>query len=69
MVGVVLLGIVVAKLFLFDLANAGRIEQIVSFIAVGLLILVVGYFSPLPPRKLDPPSALGEEEAKPEVAP
>jgi len=68
MVGVVLLGIVVAKLFLFDLANAGRIEQIVSFIAVGLLILVVGYFSPLPPRKLDSPSPLGEEEGKPEVA-
>jgi uncharacterized membrane protein len=51
MVGVVLLGVVVAKLFLFDLSHAGRIEQIVSFIAVGVLILVVGYFSPLPPRK------------------
>ena len=51
MVGVVLLGVVVAKLFLFDLSSAGRIEQIVSFIAVGVLILVVGYFSPLPPKK------------------
>jgi len=76
MVGVVLLGIVVAKLFLLDLANAGRIEQIVSFIAVGLLILVVGYFSPLPPRKLDSPSnspsplgeGVGGGDSKPEAA-
>ena len=39
-----------AKLFLVDLSTVGSIERIVSFIGVGLLMLVVGYYSPLPPR-------------------
>jgi uncharacterized membrane protein len=50
-VGAVLMGVVVAKLFLIDLSNVGGIERIVSFIAVGVLMLVIGYFSPVPPRK------------------
>jgi uncharacterized membrane protein len=41
----------VAKLFLVDLSNVGGIERIVSFIAVGVMMLVIGYFSPVPPRK------------------
>jgi uncharacterized membrane protein len=32
-----------------DLSSVGTIERIVSFIGVGLLMLVLGYFSPLPP--------------------
>ena len=47
--GAGLMAIVVAKLFFVDLSNVGGIERIVSFIGVGLLMLVVGYFSPVPP--------------------
>jgi uncharacterized membrane protein len=48
--GAALLGAVVVKLFLVDLADIGTIARIVSFIVVGLLILLIGYLSPLPPR-------------------
>ena len=47
--GAVLLVAVVFKLFLVDLSSIGTIERIVSFVGVGLLMLVLGYFSPLPP--------------------
>jgi len=47
--GAVLLVIVVIKLFLVDLSSVGTVERIVSFVGVGLLMLVLGYFSPLPP--------------------
>jgi uncharacterized membrane protein len=47
--GAALLIVVVAKLFIVDLASIGSIERIVSFVGVGLLMLVIGYFSPLPP--------------------
>jgi uncharacterized membrane protein len=47
--GAGLLIVVVLKLFLVDLSSIGTIERIVSFVGVGLLMLVVGYFSPLPP--------------------
>jgi len=48
--GAGLLGLVVLKLFLVDLANHGTVERIVSFVAVGLLMLVIGWFAPVPPR-------------------
>jgi uncharacterized membrane protein len=48
--GAVLLGVVVVKLFLVDLAGSGTVERIVSFLAVGVLMLVVGYLSPVPPQ-------------------
>jgi uncharacterized membrane protein len=47
--GAFLLGVVIAKLFLVDLSNSGSIERIVSFVAVGVLIMVIGFFSPIPP--------------------
>jgi uncharacterized membrane protein len=47
--GAGLLGVVIAKLFLVDLSHVGTIERIISFVGVGLLMLVIGYFSPLPP--------------------
>lgn len=50
-VGASLLGIVVIKLFLIDLADSGGIARIVSFLTVGVLVLVIGYFSPIPPKK------------------
>jgi uncharacterized membrane protein len=51
LVGAVLLGVVIAKLFLIDLSRSGSVERIISFVGVGLLMLVVGYFSPLPPAR------------------
>jgi uncharacterized membrane protein len=51
LVGAGLMAVVVGKLFFVDLSNVGGIERIVSFIGVGLLMLVVGYFSPVPPAK------------------
>jgi uncharacterized membrane protein len=50
LVGAGLLGVVVVKLLLIDLSNAGGAERIIAFIAVGALMLVVGYFAPLPPK-------------------
>lgn len=51
--GAGLMAVVVGKLFLVDLSNVGGIERIVSFIGVGLLMLVIGYFSPVPPKKME----------------
>lgn len=42
--------VVVIKLFLVDLANTGNFARVVSFLGVGVLLLVVGYFAPVPPR-------------------
>lgn len=50
LVGAGLLGIVVIKLLLVDMSTAQGWERIVTFIGVGLLMLVIGYFVPLPPR-------------------
>ena len=47
--GASLMGVVVVKLFLFDLSNTGTVARVVSFLGVGLLLLVVGYFAPVPP--------------------
>jgi uncharacterized membrane protein len=48
--GAALMGVVVAKLFVVDLSGIGTIERIVSFIGAGVLMLLIGYFSPVPPR-------------------
>jgi uncharacterized membrane protein len=48
--GAALLGLTVLKLLLVDLSNSGGAERIISFIAVGGLMLVVGYFVPLPAK-------------------
>ena len=53
--GGALLLVVVAKLFAVDLSNVGTIARIVSFIGVGVLMLVVGYFSPVPPKVREEP--------------
>jgi uncharacterized membrane protein len=50
LVGAALMTVVIIKLFFVDLASVGSIERIVSFLGVGAAMLVVGYFSPLPPR-------------------
>ena len=49
--GASLMAVVVVKLFIIDLAKVGGVERIVSFIAVGVLMLVIGYVAPVPPRR------------------
>lgn len=46
--GAVLLGIVLVKLITVDAANGGSMARIVSFVGVGLLMLLVGYLAPYP---------------------
>jgi uncharacterized membrane protein len=48
--GALLLSIVLAKLFFNDLGNTGTVARIVSFIGVGVLLLVIGYVAPVPPK-------------------
>lgn len=49
--GAGLMGVVVLKLFMVELSSSGTIERIVSFIVVGALMLLIGYFAPLPPKR------------------
>ncbi|MES2943017.1 MAG: DUF2339 domain-containing protein [Pseudomonadota bacterium] len=62
LVGAGLLGLVVVKLLLIDLSNVGGAERIITFIAVGVLMLVVGYFAPLPPKST--PEPVGEDTSQ-----
>ena len=50
MTGAALMAVVVIKLFLIELANSGGIARIASFIIVGVLLLLVGWFAPVPPK-------------------
>jgi len=49
--GAVVMGVVLAKLVLIDRQFMGNLAGIVSFLAVGLLLTIVGYFAPSPPRR------------------
>jgi len=60
LIGAALIAVVVAKLFFVELSNRGGLARIVSFIGVGGLLLVVGYFAPLPPKRAEPGSELKE---------
>ncbi len=46
--GASLLALVVLKLFLVELSGHSNLYRIISFIGVGVLFLLVGYFAPLP---------------------
>ncbi|MFW2374795.1 MAG: DUF2339 domain-containing protein, partial [Gammaproteobacteria bacterium] len=50
LLGAVLTALVILKLMTVDLAASGTIARIVSFIVVGSLLVVMGYFSPIPPK-------------------
>jgi uncharacterized membrane protein len=52
--GAVLAAIVVAKLYLIELNNSGGLPRIIFFIGIGGLLLITGYFAPLPPRRPAP---------------
>ncbi len=49
--GAALMAAVVLKLFLVDLSHTGTVARIVSFLGVGIVLLIVGYLSPVPPRE------------------
>ena len=46
-----LLGVVVLKLFTVDLSQLSTVARIGTFLAVGALLLVLGYLSPVPPSE------------------
>jgi uncharacterized membrane protein len=48
--GAALLAALVAKLFFIDLSGSGTVARIVSFMAAGGLMVLIGYISPAPPR-------------------
>ncbi|ROP50006.1 putative membrane protein [Enterobacter sp. BIGb0383] len=58
--GSVLLGIVLVKLMLVDSAGGGGLSRAIAFIGVAVLVLIVGYFAPLPPKPAQEQSK-GEE--------
>ncbi|NOS75615.1 MAG: DUF2339 domain-containing protein, partial [Methyloglobulus sp.] len=55
-VGAALLVVVAAKLILIDLSKVGSLARIVSFIGVGVLMLVVGYVAPIPSKDINKPA-------------
>ena len=61
MMGAGLMLLVVAKLLLIDMGNSGTLARIVSFLGVGTMLLVVGYFAPAPPKQIDSSSDDGDE--------
>ena len=61
-VGVGFVVLVLAKLFLVDLAGRGTIPVIVSFLGVGLLLVLIGYLAPYPSE----PAADAEAVAEPD---
>jgi uncharacterized membrane protein len=50
LVGAGLLGVVVVKLFLVDLSTSQTWEKAVAFVGVGVIMLAIGYFVPIPPN-------------------
>ncbi|HKU14554.1 MAG TPA: DUF2339 domain-containing protein [Steroidobacteraceae bacterium] len=50
-VGLGLMIVVVAKLFVVDLSSIGTVGRIASFLTTGVLLLIIGYFAPLPPKR------------------
>jgi uncharacterized membrane protein len=56
LIGAGLLGITLVKMFLFDLSHLAGAPRFIAFISVGVLLLAIGYLSPLPPRHAAPPA-------------
>ncbi len=49
--GAAIIAVLVIKLFIFDTSGIGTIERIVAFISVGIVLLITGYFAPVPPSR------------------
>jgi uncharacterized membrane protein len=54
--GALLLGVIVPKLFLLDLAELSALAKIGTFLGVGLLLLLVGAVAPVPPTAAGKPA-------------
>lgn len=62
--GAGLLGVVIVKLILVDSAHGGGLARAVGFIGVAILVLIAGYFSPLPPKTVLKEGAVTANEGK-----
>ncbi len=60
-IGAGLLAAVVIKLFIIDLFDLGTVATIISFMSVGILMLVIGYIVPVPPKSLLSDSSADED--------
>lgn len=52
--GAALMGLVLIKLVLVDRAYLGNLAGIGAVLTVGLLLVIVGYLAPSPPRRIEP---------------
>jgi len=52
-IGAGLLALVVIKLAVKDLSSSGTLATIVSFLVVGGLMLLIGFLSPIPPKRVN----------------
>jgi uncharacterized membrane protein len=64
MLGAALMAVVVAKLLFVDLGTIASVARIVSFIGVGLLMLLIGYVAPVPPEQKKTEAQAPEQEIK-----
>jgi uncharacterized membrane protein len=70
-----LMALTVFKLFVVDLSRQSTVAKILTFMAVGIALLVVGFASPLPPRAATPespnpgPQPFPEPQPEPNPAP
>ena len=62
--GAVVMGVVIVKLFLVELGNVGTLSRVVSFLGVGLLLLVVGYLAPVPKGRTDGGATVEAEDQR-----
>ena len=58
----------VAKLLLLDMSKVEGLARILSFMGVGGLMLAIGYFVPLPPRKGEETPPRQREDTKEHAA-
>ncbi len=60
-IGFQLIAVVIVKLFMVDLSHSNTMERVITFMVVGVLLLINGYISPLPPKKQDDKDELFKE--------
>ena len=63
--GIGLLGLTGIKLLLVDLSAINAIYRVISFMGMGLVMLIMGYLAPLPPARSIPSSGMGDRHNLP----
>ncbi|CAN5587650.1 DUF2339 domain-containing protein [soil metagenome] len=61
-----ILGVVVVKLFIVDMRGSDTLGTVIAFIAVGVLLLIAGYVSPLPPKRVTPSDEVSHDASTPD---